>query len=424
MSEMMKKSMRRGIGAAMLILHAATAASAGDKKKPADAKPEPPLTLDISHIVWPQPPAIARVRYLDYFSAEKREPVVAKPQVKKSWMDRMAGISPDDQAKKANAKPRFELGLPYGMAVDSKGMLYVADTKVGAIFIFNPESRDTTLIKHGVDAKFGRVFGLAMDDADRLFVSDGKYNHVLVFNPQHKLEGVFGEGVMDDPNGLAIDEENRFLYVANTGTDQILVYDADTFKLLRKIGTGGKKHTLTSPGDFSSPTNIAVDSDGNLIVADTLNDRIEEFDAEGAFIRAFGKNGDGPGDFTRPKGVAVDCDNHIWVADAMANRVQVFAEDGSLRLIFGGFGNLPGQFRGLTGLTIDKKNRAFTSEQFQGRVQMFRYTTNAEAQKEFDRRAEERAKQAGKPTEEKKPDDKAPAPEAPKAPVPQASKPS
>jgi len=210
---------------------------------------------------------------------------------------------------------------------------------------------------------------------------------VLVFNKDHKLEAQFGEGFMSDPAGMAIDEENRFLYVANTGTDQILVFDADTFKLLRKIGTAGKNHTLTTPGDFSKPTNVAVDKDGNLYVTDTLNDRVEEFDADGGFIRAFGKNGDGPGDFTRPKGIAIDCDGHVWVADAGTNRVQVFTPEGDLRLIFGGFGWLPGQFQALTGITIDSKNRVFTSEQLLGRVQMFRYVTNAEAQVEYDRRA-------------------------------------
>lgn len=418
------------IAAVMLLAAICASPMLADQKKKDQAAPAKPAEqapkLDISNIVWPQPPAIARVRYLDYFSAEKPEPVVEKPKVRKSWMDRVAGISPEDASKKAGVKPRFELGLPYGLAVDSKGLVYVADNKVGAIFIFNPESRDTFLIKHGVDARFGLVFGLAIDDADRLFASDGKYNHVLVFNPQHKLEGVFGEGVMNDPNGLAIDEENRFLYVASTGSDQVLVYDADTFKLLRKIGTPGKKHTLTTPGDFSAPTNVAVDKDGNLFVTDTLNDRVEEFDADGNFVSTFGKNGDGPGNFTRPKGIAIDCDNHLWVVDAMVNRVQVFAEDGTLRLIFGGFGNLPGQFRSPAGITIDKQNRVFTSEQFQGRVQMFRYITNDEAQKEFDRRAAEREKKTGPAAEEKKPEDKAPtpAPEAPKPPATPAEKPS
>ncbi|HXZ41674.1 MAG TPA: 6-bladed beta-propeller [Terriglobales bacterium] len=423
MPEITQKSMRRGFYTAALILLVVTWVSPAiaDKKKKDTTPPEPQgAKLDISNIVWPQPPAIARVRYLDYFSAEKPVPVKQTQVKKKSWMDRMAGVNPDDAAKRTDTKPRFELGTPYGMAVDSKGMLYVADTKVGGVFIFNPESRDTEFIKHGVDAKFGRIFGLVIDDADRLFVADGMYNHVLVFNPQHKLEGVFGEGIMNDPGGLAIDEENRYLYVANTGSDQVLVYDADTFKLLRKIGTAGKDHTLTTPGDFSKPTNVAVDKDGNLFVTDTLNDRVEVFDADGGFIRAFGKNGDGPGDFARPKGIAVDCDGHVWVADAMLNRVQVFTAEGNLRLIFGGFGMLPGQFQALAGITIDKQNRVFTSEQYMGRVQMFRYITNTEAQAEYDKRKAAVEKKADqKPADQTQPASKPG--EAPKVTTPAAS---
>ena len=100
---------------------------------------------------------------------------------------------------------------------------------------------------------------------------------------------------MVEPSGLAIDIQNRLLYVSDIKQDQILVYDADSFKLMRKIGTGGKDHTLTTPGDFAKPSGVAVDKEGNLYVADTLNDRIEEFDADGQFIRSWGKNGDGPG---------------------------------------------------------------------------------------------------------------------------------
>jgi DNA-binding beta-propeller fold protein YncE len=391
--------------AAVLTLLATTWAFAEQKNKNKAAEPAPEVSegplanIDTSNITWPPPPAIPRLKYLDYFSSEKPEPVVAKaPPKKKSWMDRMAGVSAQDTNNRPG-KTRFYLATPYGLAVDSKGMLYVVDTKVGAVFVFNPESKDTQLIKHGVDAKFGRIFGLAIDDADRLFVSDGFYNHVLVFGANHKLEAQFGEGIMNDPAGLAVDTDNRFLYVANTGSDEVLVYDADTFKLLRKIGKSGEGHTLTSPGNFSKPTNVAVDKDGNLFVTDTLNDRVEVFDADGLFIRAWGKNGDGVGQFARPKGIAVDADGHVWVADAALNRLQVFTPEGQVLLALGGFGMLPGQFEALAGVTIDKLNRVFTSEQYRGRVQMFRYFTDAEARAEFERRKAE----AAKTTDEKKP---------------------
>ena len=82
---------------------------------------------------------------------------------------------------------------------------------------------------------------------------------------------------------------NRFLYVVDTQQDQVIVYDADTLKLLRRIGTGGKNHFLTTPGDFGAPQGVALDNDGNVYVTDTLNNRVEIFDADGNFISLFGK---------------------------------------------------------------------------------------------------------------------------------------
>ena len=137
-----------------------------------------------------------------------------------------------------------------------------------------------------------------------------------------------------------------------------------TLKLLRRIGTGGKNHFLTTPGDFGAPQGVAVDKDGNVYVTDTLNNRVEIFDADGNFISTFGKHGDGPGYFARPKGIAVDGDGHIWVADEMQDRLQVFNRDGQLLTYIGNtHGELPGQFKALMGVAIDKQNRVFTTEQ-------------------------------------------------------------
>ena len=362
----------------------------GKKKKDA----EPPKThppVDYSNIVWPNPPAIARIRYATWYAAEKISQVEAGTTTKKAkWMDRLAGTQPAVD----NTKFLWQLGEPYGVAVDSKGNLYVADQKVGAIFIFNTETRDLELIKNKTHGHFVRIIGLAMDDNDRLFVSDPALSHVLVFNAQHKTEEVITDGLVE-PGGLAIDTENRLLYVADVNQDQVLVYDADSLKLKRRIGTGGQKHVLTTPGDFARPTGLAVDREGNLYVADTLNNRIEIFDGDGKFVSTFGKAGDGPGYFARPKGVAIDSDDHIWVVDGMQDRVQVFNKDAQLLISFGGHGLLPGMFQGIVGITIDKQNRVFTSEIFPGRVQQFRYVTDSEAEQMRKEKEGSREKKAG-----------------------------
>jgi len=383
-----------------------------DKKKkgenPADIDAKI-KAIDYSNIVWPNPPAIARIKYRTWFSSDKAvRDYKGNVQKKSAWMDRLAGTQQSDEVFK---RP-FELNQPYGIAVDSQGKLYIADQKVGAIFIFSTggDMKDVDMIKNSVHAHFVRIIGLTMDDNDRLFVSDPGLRHILVFNKDHKAEDVITEGLAS-PGGLAIDTNNRFLYVADIDLDQVLVYDADTLKLLRKIGTTGHNHELTSPGDFSKPAGVAVDAEGNLYVADTMNNRIEIFDADGQFVSTFGKAGDGPGYFARPKGVAIDNDGHIWIADGMQDRVQVFNKEGQLLIAFGGHGLMPGQFQGLVAIAIDKKGRVFTTEIAPGRAQEFQYVTDAEAEQERQKRAAEREKNASQ-----RKGSETPAPAAPPSP--------
>ena len=404
-----------------------------DKKKKADpaAAPEPgprKFPFDPTKLAWPSPPSIARVHWLDYFAGAKvdySDAANAKP--KATWMDRLAGGQ--SQAEKFNPKTfPFQLIGPSGIAIDSKGLVYVADQRVGAVFIFNTETHDTQLIRNGFEAHFGWINCVAIDDDDRLFVSDGKMHRVSVFNSKHELDSQITEG-LQDPVGLAIDAANRFLYVVDTQQDQVIVYDADTFKLLRRIGTGGKNHFLTTPGDFGAPQGVALDAEGNVYVTDTLNNRVEIFDADGAFISLFGKHGDGPGYFARPKGIAVDADGHIWVADELEDRLQVFNREGQLLTYIGtGHGEMPGQFKALVGVAIDKQNRVFTAEQYPGRMQMFRYVTDGEAAAEKTRHDEELQKaadkrqNAGSPATVAKPAEASPQ-KTPDAPAPNAAPP-
>jgi DNA-binding beta-propeller fold protein YncE len=363
---------------------------------PAVTGPRIPANFDTSNLVWPGPPNIGRIKYLSYFAGMKIDytPAADQPKKKQGWMDRLAGAQEKDEKQLLKEFP-FQLIGPYGMAVDSKGQVYVADQRVGAVFIFNTETHDVTMIRNRYEASFGLINAVAIDDGDRLFVSDGKLHRVLIFDANHKVENQITEGLVD-PVGMAIDTDNRLLYVVDTQLDQVLVYDVDTLKPVRRIGTGGKNHYLTTPGDFGAPSNVAVDKEGNVYVTDTMNNRVEIFNADGEFVSLFGKHGDGPGDFARPKGIAVDCDGHIWVADAMEDRLQVFNREGRLLAFVGGHGNNPGQFDALVGVFIDKQNRVFTTEQYPGRMQMFRYITDAEAAQEKARREAELEKKANR----------------------------
>ena len=388
---------RLGMAVLVMLLLAASPVAFGDKKKKDEQPPQKRVSvldmIDKSKIVWPQPPMIARVRYLDYFAGEKLPDFSAQTtKPKSSWMDRLAGTSTD----KADNPLRghFFMGEPHGLAVDSKGRLYVADGKVGAIFIIDPETKDTEMIKNGKDASFALINGLAIDDSDRLFVSDSQAHRVLVFDKNHKGEAAITQGLVT-PAGMAIDNENRFLYVADIGLDQVLVYDADNLTPIRSIGTPNTKHQSSALGDFSKPTSVALGSGRKRI-----RDRHAQLPGRGLRRRwqvhtSVRKAWRWSWLFRDAEG---NCGGLRWthLGDGLdaEPRSPVYAGGRPADVDGQQAGRLPGTFSGLQYILIDKTNRVFTSEVYPGRVQMFRYVTQEEAQKEKERRDAEKAARA------------------------------
>jgi DNA-binding beta-propeller fold protein YncE len=83
-------------------------------------------------------------------------------------------------------------------------------------------------------------------------------------------------------------------------------------------------------GEFDSPTGIAVDGNGNILVADTNNGRIEKFSPTGTFLSIIGTKGSGHGQLGEPNGIAIDRAGNIYVAEVASNhRVQKLAPDGT-----------------------------------------------------------------------------------------------
>jgi DNA-binding beta-propeller fold protein YncE len=85
----------------------------------------------------------------------------------------------------------------------------------------------------------------------------------------------------------------------------------------------------TGKGEFDSPTGLAVDVNGNILVADTGNGRIEKFSPTGTFLSTVGTKGTGHGQLGEPNGIAIDRSGNIYVAEVASNhRVQKLAPDG------------------------------------------------------------------------------------------------
>ncbi len=173
--------------------------------------------------------------------------------------------------------------------------------------------------------------------------------------------GVEGEGAgqFRSPEGDAIDSSGN-IWVLDEGNNRLQEFSsAGTF--IKTVGFGvsnGKAEfqTCTSScragiagsgnGQFNAPVALSINqSTGNMYVSDFGNNRVEELNSKGEYVRVWGKEGTEHGQFKGPIGVTVDSSGNVWVADSLNNRVQQFTSEGVFKAAYGTLGSGNGQFK-------------------------------------------------------------------------------
>jgi DNA-binding beta-propeller fold protein YncE len=178
------------------------------------------------------------------------------------------------------------------------------------------------------------------------------------------------DGEFSSPTGIALDKDGN-IYVADTDNHSIQKFDKDGKFLARWGGEPSSQEGL-----FYYPRGLATGPDGEVYVADSGNNRVQKFDSEGNCMHAWGKfgfawRGADIGQFDVPWGCATDHQGNLYISDTSNARIQKFQSDGTPLMKWGRDGSYDGAFFFPRGIAVDFVGNIFVADEGNHRIQKF-----------------------------------------------------
>ncbi|MCI2429917.1 SMP-30/gluconolactonase/LRE family protein [Candidatus Acetothermia bacterium] len=320
-----------------------------------------------------------------------------------------------------------QFSSPQGLAVDSLNRIFVADTANHRIQIFDQDRLrrpgkpplyiwgSRCLLREGCtdpdgggplvpgEAQFDGATDVAIDGENNVYVVDSGNNVIQKFKIDTActsplkpvVPGVCfvtkwgsrgsAAGLFETPLSLAVDSKNRVLYVTDKLNHRVQKFDLNGV-FQRAWGSRCELERASDPrsgctdpdgtgplqvgdGQFNEPTSVAVDSAGNVYVADSGNHRIQKFDPNGKFLARWGRRGASTAQFETPRGLTIDGKGDILVVDQGNDRVQKFTNDGRFLELWGDSGKTEGRFDFPQDIGIDAEGNIYIVELLSHRAQ-------------------------------------------------------
>ena len=258
------------------------------------------------------------------------------------------------------------LSGPHDVDVDGYGNVIVADFHNGRMVKF---ASNGTFISEMYDP-FGYPSGLVFDSNGNMLITDYSAHRLAIFDSNwdhvRYLGDIYDSGKLLYPYDMAIDSSGK-IFVADSNHNAIKIFDQN-YNYFGQFGFNG-----SGQGGFPNPAGslrIAIDGQDNVYVScwSNPNFQVQKFTNSGQFISSVAVNGSGDGQFTKTAGVAVDSAGNLYVADSGSKRIQIFDSYGNFLETFGTPGIGEGQFSQIGGISLNNNNEIFVAEYENNRI--------------------------------------------------------
>ena len=305
------------------------------------------------------------------------------------------------------------LNTPYDVAIDSNGNIYIADYNNYRIRKVAPDGIITTVAGTGssgfigndgnaTQATLNQPHGVAADTAGNIYIADSMNHRIRKVAPNGIISTIAGTGsvsfsgdagsatsaALNTPTGVAVDSSNN-IYIADSGNHRI-----------RKITTNGIISTIAGTGvasfsgdsasattaTLNTPTSIAVDSNNNIYIADSNNHRIRKITTDGNISTVAGTgvasfSGDGSiataATLNVPTGVTLDSIGNLFISDRENHRIRKIDSSGIISTVAGtGVASFSGDGSDATaatlntpyGIAVDTSNNIYIADSINQRI--------------------------------------------------------